>query len=335
MKQASCFLSLALLALAVVAGAGPSAAAGQEPAPQAAAALTNADVIKMVRAGLGDELIVAAIRSAEGRAFDLGPDALIELKSAGVSQRVLMVMLESGPAAAHPAAPPPPPAKRRPEPVKPSPRHEGGRSGTTIGLIAGGAVAAGVAAVAISAGGNDAPERLSLDIAPPGDALVSATEVTFTGSAVDPEGDPLTFAWDFGDGTNASGRSVTHAYESEGTFTVVMRVEDSHGNAADMRGRVRARTLTGLWAVFSAGRDLGSAQFTQSGPVLEGFITSPANLFVGRVADPRRVSLKFFAASCRATFNLIGSVDDALNVMNLSSRSPNCAGEPFDLVLTR
>ena len=35
--------------------------------------------------------------------------------------------------------------------------------------------------------------------------------------------------WDFGDGTNASGKSVTHAYASAGDYTVVLTLEDVNG----------------------------------------------------------------------------------------------------------
>lgn len=330
MKNAIPIALLAFVASAVVVS-GPFAVAEEQPA--APAALSNADVIKLVRAGLSDDLIATAIRRAERRDFDLSADALIELKGAGVSSQVLMTMLEWGGAPARPV--PPSQEKQRPEPRRQPRGSEEGLSGKAVGFIAGGAVAAGVAAVAISASGNDAPERVSLAITPAGEALVAATQMTFTGSAVDPEGDPLTFTWDFGDGSRAQGSTVTHVYESEGNFNVTLAVEDSGGNRTDAQGRVRARTLTGLWSVFTAGKPLGSAQFTQIGPVLEGFITGPANLFVGRVADPRRVSLKFFAAACGAAFNLTGAANEALDVMSLSSRSPNCAGEPFDLVLSR
>lgn len=62
-------------------------------------ALTNADVVKMVKAGLDTDTIVLAIRQG-ATAFDTSPDALIALKSDGVSGKVIDAML-----APHPAAP--------------------------------------------------------------------------------------------------------------------------------------------------------------------------------------------------------------------------------------
>lgn len=47
----------------------------------------------------------------------------------------------------------------------------------------------------------------------------------------DPDGDALTFAWSFGDGTSSSGESVTHAYQSAGTYTVRLIATDIRGLA--------------------------------------------------------------------------------------------------------
>ena len=57
--------------------------------------LTNADVIKMVQAKLGDAVIVSKIKTSTCR-FDTSTDALIKLKQAGVSDKVLEAMTEAG-----------------------------------------------------------------------------------------------------------------------------------------------------------------------------------------------------------------------------------------------
>jgi PKD repeat protein len=57
--------------------------------------------------------------------------------------------------------------------------------------------------------------------------------VQFDGTAsTDPDGDPLSHAWDFGDGATASGPSPTHVYESLGTFAVTLVVTDGLGGTA-------------------------------------------------------------------------------------------------------
>jgi hypothetical protein len=68
------------------AGAAVVAQANQQAALQA---VTNADLVNMTRAGLGDDVIISAIRS-RGARLDLSPYGLISLKQSGVSDRVVM-----------------------------------------------------------------------------------------------------------------------------------------------------------------------------------------------------------------------------------------------------
>src|SRR5262249_9994131 len=50
------------------------------------------------------------------------------------------------------------------------------------------------------------------------DVFTCDRSITFDGSAsTDPDGDSLTYAWNFGDGTTASGQSVTHVFATGGT----------------------------------------------------------------------------------------------------------------------
>jgi hypothetical protein len=84
---------------------------------QQRAALTNFDVIRLAQGGVGDDVIVGAIASRGGR-FDLGPDALIQLRASGVSDRVIIAMQR--PAFAAPVeaviVPPPGPVLMPPPP---------------------------------------------------------------------------------------------------------------------------------------------------------------------------------------------------------------------------
>ena len=50
--------------------------------------LSNADVIKMVSAGLSDDLVLSIIRQADRTAFEIGPDSVIRLKAAPGIYRV-------------------------------------------------------------------------------------------------------------------------------------------------------------------------------------------------------------------------------------------------------
>ncbi len=48
-------------------------------------------------------------------------------------------------------------------------------------------------------------------------------------ASTDPEGGPLSYAWNFGDGTTGSGASPTHSYTSAGVYTVSLVVSDNAG----------------------------------------------------------------------------------------------------------
>lgn len=51
-------------------------------------------------------------------------------------------------------------------------------------------------------------------------------------ASFDPDGTIVSYQWDFGDGTNASGMKVSHKYSTADTFTVVLVVTDDKGASA-------------------------------------------------------------------------------------------------------
>ena len=60
--------------------------------------LTNDSVVKMVKGGLGEELILTMIRNQPGK-YSTGADDLVKLKQQGVSDKVILAMVnKSGPA---------------------------------------------------------------------------------------------------------------------------------------------------------------------------------------------------------------------------------------------
>jgi hypothetical protein len=78
-------------------GSGQVWVLGEQPARGAAgdAVLQNQDVIKLVKAGLDDALIIAKISSSKCQ-FDTSTDALIQLKQSGVSAAVLKAIMGAG-----------------------------------------------------------------------------------------------------------------------------------------------------------------------------------------------------------------------------------------------
>jgi outer membrane lipoprotein SlyB len=73
------------------------------PIAALAAPMTNNDVIKMVKAGLGEATVIQSINAAEP-AFDTSPDGLIKLKQGGVSDKVIQLIQSRKPGAKTPAS---------------------------------------------------------------------------------------------------------------------------------------------------------------------------------------------------------------------------------------
>jgi len=67
-------------------------------------ALNNDAIIKMVKAGLGDDIVVSTIKAQPGQ-YGTSPDDLIALKKAGVTDKVIGAIIEKAAATPAPAAP--------------------------------------------------------------------------------------------------------------------------------------------------------------------------------------------------------------------------------------
>lgn len=85
-------------------------------------ALNNESIIKMVRAGLSDDVIVSMVKSQSGK-YAVAPDDLIALKNANVSARVINALVEKT-GGDQPA----------PQPETPAPASDSGTGGPSITL---------------------------------------------------------------------------------------------------------------------------------------------------------------------------------------------------------
>jgi outer membrane lipoprotein SlyB len=75
------------------------------PLAALAAPMTNEDVIKMVKGGLGEATVLQAIDAAEP-GFDTSPDGLVKLKQGGVSDKVIQHLMTRKAAAPAPGPAP-------------------------------------------------------------------------------------------------------------------------------------------------------------------------------------------------------------------------------------
>jgi hypothetical protein len=59
--------------------------------------------------------------------------------------------------------------------------------------------------------------------------VLTGQPVSFSGAGTDPNGEPLSFGWDFGDGGTAAAANASHSYSTAGTKTATFTVTDYRG----------------------------------------------------------------------------------------------------------
>lgn len=91
MIRMSCLLGIVLAATFLA--AGPVTAADAEKP------LDNAEIVKLTKLDMGDDVIIAKIKSAAAVQFATGTDDLVKLKESGVSKAVIAAMLDRSSAA--------------------------------------------------------------------------------------------------------------------------------------------------------------------------------------------------------------------------------------------
>ncbi len=105
--------------------------------------------------------------------------------------------------------------------------------------------------------------------------------IVFDGSSSsDADGDPLTYAWDFGDGATATGATPTHAYAALGTYTVALVVNDGMVGSAQATTTV---SITNRPPTVKLTAPLGGAIFTAPADVLIAVDASDPDGTIARV----------------------------------------------------
>lgn len=73
-------------------------------------------------------------------------------------------------------------------------------------------------------------------------AIYIGLDIAFDGSgSADPDGAVVSYAWDFGDGTQAIGVQVSHAFAAKGTFAVTLLVVDDVGLSNETSSMIQVR----------------------------------------------------------------------------------------------
>jgi hypothetical protein len=188
----------------------------------------------------------------------------------------------------------------------------GGGNGKKIALIAVGVAAVGAGAFLLL-GGNDPPVAGTVAATPSGTGMAGITSYSFTAQgASDPDNDPLTYNWNFGDGASGSGAQTSHTYTNAGTFNVTLAVSDGKHtvNAAGATVTV-ARSMVGAWgnpAVPGFANTNVTFTFTQSGTTLGGTMTFVGDVFgtVSGVTGTVGATTYATSASFRGSFTVSG-----------------------------
>ena len=196
--------------------------------------------------------------------------------------------------------------------------------------------------VAVAGGGGAAAYfLLKEDNKAPSSGTISAStstalqgaNVTFTASgASDPNGDSLSYAWNFGDGQTGSGATATHLYTSAGTFTVTMTVSDGKLSAPAASTTITVRNLTATWTgpLTQAGIPAFNTRvvLTQNGVNLSGTYTDQfpgTGSVVGTVAAGGTVSFSVkipniipwsFSGTAAASLNTLNGVGNGSGFVN-------------------
>src|SRR6185503_4812388 len=84
----------------------------------------------------------------------------------------------------------------------------------------------------------------------------------------DPDGDPTTLVWDFGDGGAAGGTKVSHTFTTPGTYTVKVTATDPGGKSGTATVTITVNAKQSIAGGPSAGK---GALRTVSVPSLTGF----------------------------------------------------------------
>lgn len=82
-------------------------------------------------------------------------------------------------------------------------------------------------------------------IANPTSGTVPLTVVFDGSSSYDPDGEIVSYEWDFGDGNADNGAIVTHSYVNVGSYTVTLTVTDNDGAVAQSSEEIHVRSLGG------------------------------------------------------------------------------------------
>jgi hypothetical protein len=185
--------------------------------------------------------------------------------------------------------------------------------------------AGGAAAFVALSGGNEAPTLGGIS-ASRSVGLAAATTIAFSAQgASDPDGDSLSYAWDFGNGATSTSANATQVYNDPGTYTVRLTVSDGDASAS-RETSVTIRSLTGTWtapeffnAVFTLtqnGSSITGSYIDDDGPgTISGSVQpgGPQQVII-TVTQPQFDPYSFFGDPNNDVSQIVGTIEGAVAV---------------------
>jgi PKD domain-containing protein len=188
---------------------------------------------------------------------------------------------------------------------------------------------------------NGSP-RISSMTTFPSFGVATLTSFAMTAAATDPDGDTLTYDWDLGDGSRASGPSLGKTYLAAGPTTITLTVTDGRGGSATESRTITVGTLNGTWTgtVNFGGNDNRASTMTLSQvPGVGGIVTGTLTMAPGfkGLTDPAqfgRIDLSgAFEIRWKVDpfldFTMRGQMDATGNRISGGTFGSGFGGEPF------
>ena len=178
---------------------------------------------------------------------------------------------------------------------------------------------------------NNPPTATIADRSPKNSTIVvGGTRFAVKADGTDPDGDSLTYTWNWGDGTSQdTGKGASHIFNREGEFRVVLTVTDGRGGKATDDLTIRTRKLSGSWTVENARHFPLSVSINQNnGPGVFGSMSDGAQI-QGQVKDPYRLVITVTAANgfCIPSGTYTGSINP--QVTEVIFPGPSCKNFMF------
>lgn len=116
------------------------------------------------------------------------------------------------------------------------------------------------------------PPAITAATVTPGSGITTLTTYAFSASATDPDGDSLTYSWDFGNGASSSNSAASVVYNNANTVTYrpTLTVRDAGGEAASVTLSVRSVSIGGDWQGTLEGLPITARMTQYLGGVVDG-----------------------------------------------------------------